>query len=201
MVEVLSGPQSNLTARYRSNGLSLSSSPPNTDGEDDPRTHSGTIAVHNQTSILCIQIPIRWDLHDKEVIASDQVRFVPARRQRAALSSAYGGFKAWSKTNSELPSVQVTAVPQFSPGYAEVHQQITANLPICRQQRRVKGLAATGPPDLSAHRIPGSLRRNSRQAVEQAIGRVPIYPRVGDMKLWSWFFMYSEFVEGRETFG
>jgi hypothetical protein len=55
-----------------------------------------------------------------------------------------------------------------------------------------------GLPDLSAHQIPGSLRRNSRQAVEQAIGRVPIYPRVGDMKLWSWFVTYSKFAEGRE---
>jgi hypothetical protein len=114
MAEVLSGPESNLTARYRSNGLSLSSSAPNTDGEDDPRTHGGAIAVHNLTSILCVQTLIGWDLHDKEVIACDRVRFVQARRQRAALSSAYGGFEAWSKSGSELPPVQVAAVPQFS---------------------------------------------------------------------------------------
>jgi hypothetical protein len=111
---VLSGPESNLTARYGSNGLSLSSSPPNTDGEDDPRTHSGAIAVHNLTSILRVQTPIGWDLHDKEVISSDRVRFVPAQRQRAALSSTYGRFEAWSKSGSELPPVQVTVVPKFS---------------------------------------------------------------------------------------
>lgn len=34
--------------------------------------------------------------------------------------------------------------------------------------------------------------------MDQAKGRVPIYPRVGDAKLWGWFVTCSEFAEGRE---
>jgi hypothetical protein len=59
------------------------------------------IAVHNQTSILRVQTPIGWDLHDKEVIASDWVRFVPARRQREALSSAHGGNRSTVRNSGD----------------------------------------------------------------------------------------------------
>jgi hypothetical protein len=47
--------------------------------------------VHSPTSVLRDQTPIGWDLHDKGVIISDRVKFVPARMRRATLSSAYGG--------------------------------------------------------------------------------------------------------------